>query len=98
MTISEYMNAEYVIKTEDGKAKHFCCSHCALDVQTTERNTVKSARTRDFISGKWMDYARMRFLSMSLAVPVCSSRWNRFLIEVRCRKVPERIFALFFGC
>ncbi|HET6515680.1 MAG TPA: nitrous oxide reductase accessory protein NosL [Thermodesulfovibrionales bacterium] len=78
MKLSEHVNTEYVITFKDGKTKHYCCPHCGLYVHAEEKANVKSAKARDFISSKWMDPAKMYFLSGSSAVPACSPSWIAF--------------------
>lgn len=72
MKIEGNENTAYEITFADGKTVTYCCPHCGLWVHTTEKDKVKSARARDFISGEWMDPSKMFFVFNSTAVPACS--------------------------
>lgn len=71
-------NTVYEITFTDGKTIIYGCPHCGLWVHATEKGKVKSARARDFISGEWMDPAKMVFVFNSTAVPACSPSWIAF--------------------
>lgn len=71
-------NTAYEITFTDGKTVTYCCAHCGLWVHATEKDKVKSARARCFITGEWMDAAKMVFLFDSSAVPACSPSWIAF--------------------
>lgn len=78
MNISQHVNTEYVITFNDGKTKHYCCPHCGLYIQATEKDNIKSAKVRDFITSKWMNPAKMYFLAGSSASPACQPSWIAF--------------------
>jgi len=78
MNIAGNENTVYEITMTDGTATSYCCPHCGLYVQSTEKDKVKSARARDFISGEWMNPAEMTFLFKSSAVPACAPSWIAF--------------------
>ncbi len=71
-------NTAYEITFKDGKRATYCCAHCGLYIQATEAAKIKAARTRDFISGEWMNPAEMTFLYKSSAVPACAPSWIAF--------------------
>src|SRR3989304_6452086 len=71
-------NTAYEITTTDGKTTTYCCAHCGLWAHATEKDKVKSARARCFITGEWMDASEMIFLFNSSAVPACSPSWIAF--------------------
>jgi nitrous oxide reductase accessory protein NosL len=78
MNIAGNENTAYEVVYLDGTAETYCCPHCGLYVQATEKDSVKSARARDFISGEWMDPAQMTFVFKSSAVPACAPSWIGF--------------------
>jgi len=86
MNLTGNENTAYEITFMDGKKVTYCCAHCGLWVQATETKKVKSATTRDFITGEWMDSAKMVFLFNSSAVPACSPSWIAFGKEADAKK------------
>lgn len=92
MSISEHENTAFVITMNTGEDVTYCCAHCGLWVMATEKDKVKSAKTRDFISGQWMDASKAVYVYHSKAVPSCSPSWIAF----RSRKEAE-MFKKGFG-
>jgi DeoR family transcriptional regulator, copper-sensing transcriptional repressor len=86
MNIAGNENTAYEITMTDGKKITYCCPHCGLWVQATEKKNVKSARARDFITGEWTDPAKMTFVFNSSAVPACSPSWIAFASESDAKK------------
>ena len=78
MNIAGNENTAYEIVYTDGTTETYCCPHCGLYEQATKKDTVKSAKARDFISGEWMDPAKMTFVFKSTAVPACAPSWIAF--------------------
>lgn len=78
MNMAGNENTVYEIVYTDGTTVSYCCPHCGLYMQATKKDSVKSARARDFISGEWMDPAQMTFLYNSSAVPACAPSWLAF--------------------
>ncbi|MDP2277301.1 MAG: nitrous oxide reductase accessory protein NosL [Nitrospirota bacterium] len=74
-------NTAYEITFTDGKTVIYGCPHCGLEVHATKKDRVKSASARDFISGEWMDPAKMFFIFNSAAIPACSPSWIAFGIK-----------------
>ena len=78
MNIAGNENTAYELSLANGTVVTYCCAHCGLYAQAMAKDNVKSARTRDFISGEWMDPAGMTFLFKSSAVPACGPSWIAF--------------------
>jgi nitrous oxide reductase accessory protein NosL len=78
MNIAGNENTAYELTLANGTVVTYCCAHCGLYAQAMAKDNVKSARTRDFISGEWMDPAGMTFLFKSSAVPACGPSWIAF--------------------
>lgn len=78
MNLEGNENTAYEITFTDGKTVTYCCAHCGLWDHAAMKDKVKSARSRDFIGGEWMDAARMTFLFNSSAVPACAPSWIAF--------------------
>ena len=78
MNIMGNENTAYEITYNDGKVVTYCCPHCGLYVQATEKDQIKSAQARDFISGEWMPASDMTYLFKSSAVPACAPSWIAF--------------------
>lgn len=78
MNIAGNENTAYEITYMDGTVETYCCPHCGLYEQATKKDSVKSVRARDFISGEWMDPAKMTFIFNSTAVPACAPSWIGF--------------------
>ncbi len=78
MNLAGNENTAYEIVYMDGTEETYCCSHCGLYMHTTKKDSVKSSRARDFISGEWMVPAQMTFIFNSSAVPACSPSWIGF--------------------
>ncbi len=78
MNIAGNENTAYVITMEDGSKTKYCCPHCGLWVQAKEKDGIKAAKARDFISGEWDDPENMVFLFKSTAVPACAPSWIAF--------------------
>lgn len=92
MKLAGNENTAYVITTTDGKTTTYCCPHCGLSVHAESKAKVKSAKARDFISGEWMDPAKMVFLFKSTAVPACAPSWIAFGSKAEAEKF-QRGFA-----
>jgi nitrous oxide reductase accessory protein NosL len=78
MNIAGNENTVYEIVYMDGTAETYCCPHCGLYMHATKKDSVKSAKARDFVSGEWMDPAQMTFVFKSKAVPACAPSWIAF--------------------
>ena len=78
MNIAGNENTAYEIVYTDGTEETYCCPHCGLYMHTTKKDSVKSSRARDFISGEWIDPAQMTFVFKSSAGPACSPSWIGF--------------------
>lgn len=78
MNMAGNENTAYEIVYKDNTQEVFCCPHCGLYVNATKKDSVKSAKARDFISGEWMDPAQMTFVFKSNAVPACAPSWIAF--------------------
>ena len=78
MNLAGNENTAYEIVYMDGTQETYCCPHCGLYEHTTKKDSVKSSRARDFISGEWMDPAQMTFVFKSSAVPACAPSWIGF--------------------
>ncbi len=78
MTITGNENTAFIVTMKTGGDVTYCCAHCGLWVMATEKDKVKSAKTRDFISGEWMDASKAVYLYNSKAVPACSPSWIAF--------------------
>jgi nitrous oxide reductase accessory protein NosL len=78
MSISGNENTAFVVTMKTGEEATYCCAHCGLWVMATEKDKVQSAKTRDFISGEWIDAAKAVYLYKSKAVPACAPSWIAF--------------------
>ena len=78
MSILGNENTAMVITMQSGEEVTYCCSHCGLWVLATEKDKVKSAKARDFISGEWITPDKAVYLYKSKAVPACSPSWLAF--------------------
>ena len=78
MNITGNENTAYEVQYKDGKTSTLCCPHCGLWVQASDKAGIKQARARDFISGEWMDPAKMYFVFKSKAIPACNPSWIAF--------------------
>ena len=78
MNIAGNENTAYEITFVDDYVATYCCPHCGLYEHSLQKDRVKSARARDFISGEWMDPAEMTFIFKSSAVPACAPSWIAF--------------------
>jgi nitrous oxide reductase accessory protein NosL len=78
MTLSGNENTAFVVTMKTGEEVTYCCAHCGLWVMATEQDKVQSAKTRDFISGEWVDAAKAVYLHKSKAVPACAPSWIAF--------------------
>jgi nitrous oxide reductase accessory protein NosL len=78
MTISGNENTAFVVTMKTGESVTYCCPHCGLWVMATEKDKVQSAKTRDLISGEWIDAAKAVYLYKSKAVPACGPSWIAF--------------------
>lgn len=86
MNIEGNENTAYEITFTDGKTLTYCCAHCGLWDHATMKAKAKSARTRDFISGEWLDPAKAVFLFNSSAVPACAPSWIAFANKIEADK------------
>jgi len=86
MNIAGNENTAYEIVYTDGTAETYCCPHCGLYLHATEKDSVKSSRARDFVSGEWMDPAQMTFVFNSSAVPACAPSWIGFADKAEAEK------------
>ncbi len=78
MSLSGNENTAFVVTMKTGEEVTYCCAHCGLWVMAKEKDKVKSAKTRDFISGEWVDASKAVYLYKSKAVPSCSPSWISF--------------------
>lgn len=78
MNISGNENTAYEITYTDGSVVTYCCPHCGLYEHAMKKDTVKSARARDFISGEWIDPSTATYVFKSEAVPACAPSWLAF--------------------
>jgi nitrous oxide reductase accessory protein NosL len=78
MNLAGNENTAFVITMKTGEDVTYCCPHCGLLVMATEKDKVKSAKARDFISGEWVDASKAVYLFDSTAVPACSPSWLAF--------------------
>ncbi len=78
MTITGNENTAFVVTMNTGEDVTYCCAHCGLWVLATEKDKVKSAKTRDFISGEWIGAEKAVYLYKSKAIPACSPSWIAF--------------------
>ncbi len=78
MNLSGNENTAVVVTMKTGEDITYCCAHCGLWVMAKEKDKVKSAKTRDFISGEWVDASKAIYLFKSKAVPACSPSWISF--------------------
>jgi len=78
MNLAGNENTAYEITFTDNKTLTYCCAHCGLWDHAAMKDKVKSAMTRDFISGEWLDPAKAIFLFKSSAVPACAPSWIAF--------------------
>jgi nitrous oxide reductase accessory protein NosL len=78
MSIAGNENTTFVVTMKAGGDVTYCCAHCGLWALATEKDKVQSAKTRDFISGEWLDAAKAVYLYKSKAVPACSPSWLAF--------------------
>jgi DeoR family transcriptional regulator, copper-sensing transcriptional repressor len=92
MNMAGNENTAYEITYKDGSTVTYCCPHCGLYDQAMKKDSVKSARARDFISGEWMDPAQMTIVFKSSAVPACSPSWIAF-----ANKAEAEMFQKGFG-
>lgn len=86
MKIEGNENTAYEITFNDGKKETFCCPHCGLSAHASNKANVRSARAKDFISGEWMDPAKMLFIADSTAVPACAPSWIAFASREEAEK------------
>ena len=91
MNIAGNENTVYEVTHANGKAEAYCCPHCGLWVQGSEKG-VKGAKARDFISGEWTDPAKMYFVFKSKAIPACAPSWIAF-----AKKSEAEMFVKGFG-
>ena len=78
MSISDHQNTAFVVTMKTGEDVQYCCAHCGLWVLATGMDKVQSAKTRDFISGAWINADKAVYLYKSKAVPSCTSSWIAF--------------------
>lgn len=97
MSIAGNENTAYEITFADGKVVTYCCAHCGLIAQAEAMDKVKSARSRDFISGEWKDVKEMTFLSGSTAVPACAPSWIAFGPKADAEKFKKGFGGKIFG-
>lgn len=86
MNLEGNENTAYEITFTDGKTLTYCCAHCGLWDHAAMKDKVKSARTRDFISGEWIDPAKATFVFNSSAVPACAPSWIAFGNKAEAQK------------
>ena len=92
MNIAGNENTAYEVVFSDGNSATYCCPHCGLWVHGSDKDNIKEARARDFISGEWMDPSDMYFVFKSKAIPACAPSWIAFAKESEAKK-----FAKGFG-
>lgn len=78
MNIAGNENTAFVVEKKTGETIAYCCPHCGLWVVAKEGDSIKSAKTKDFISGEWLDAAKAVYLFNSKAIPACSPSWISF--------------------
>jgi nitrous oxide reductase accessory protein NosL len=78
MNLSGNENTAFVVTMKTGEDVTYCCAHCGLWVMAKEADKVKSAKTRDFINGEWVDASKAVYLFKSKAVPACAPSWIAF--------------------
>ncbi len=78
MSIAGNENTAFVVTMKTGEETTYCCAHCGLWVMAEEKDKVQSAKSRDFISGEWIDAAKAFYVHKSKAVPACSPSWIAF--------------------
>ncbi|RMD58774.1 MAG: hypothetical protein D6828_02380 [Nitrospirae bacterium] len=71
-------NTAFVIEWKNGDETTYCCPHCGLWVVAQGDERILFAKTRDFISGEWVDAKKAFYLFNSKAVPACSPSWISF--------------------
>ena len=86
MNIAGNENTAYEIVYTDNTTVTYCCPHCGLYEHAMKKDSVKSAKARDFISGEWTDPAGMTFLFNSTAVPACAPSWLAFADKAEAEK------------
>nr|ADI87689.1 unknown protein [uncultured Nitrospirae bacterium MY2-3C] len=85
MNIEGNENTLYEITFKDGKTQTYCCPHCGLWEHSTGKDTVTSARVKNFISGEWVDAQKAYYLYNSTATPACSPSWIAFEKETEAK-------------
>ena len=78
MNIAGNENTAFVVEKKTGETITYCCPHCGLWVAAKEGDSIKSAKTRDFISGEWLDASKAVYLFNSKATPACTPSWISF--------------------
>lgn len=78
MSIAGNENTAFLVTMKAGGDVTYCCAHCGLWAMANEKDKVQSGKTRDLISGEWVDAAKAVYLSKSKAVPACSPSWLSF--------------------
>ena len=85
-------NTAFVVEKNTGETVTYCCAHCGLWVMAKEGDSVKSAKTRDFISGEWENAKDAVYVFNSKAVPACAPSWISF-----AKKKEAEMFRKGFG-
>ncbi len=78
MNLAGNENTAFVVEKTSGETVTYCCAHCGLWVMAKEADAVKSAKTRDFIGGEWINAKEAVYLFNSKAVPACAPSWIAF--------------------
>lgn len=78
MKIAGNENTVFEVEKKTGETVAYCCPHCGLWVMAKEGESIKSAKTRDFISGEWIDPAKAVYVFNSKATPACTPSWLAF--------------------
>ena len=78
MNIAGNENTAFVIEKNSGETITYCCPHCGLWVVSQEGKDIKSAKSRDMISGEWLDASKAVYLFGSKATPACTPSWLSF--------------------
>ncbi len=76
----------YTITFSSGEQCFACCPHCGLSAHLRHRDTIISAMTADFISGKPHPAHRSFYLLGSIAAPCCTPSILSFEAEEQARR------------
>jgi len=97
MSIAGNENTTFVVTMKNGEEVMYCCPHCGLWVMSEDKDKVKSAQVRDFISGEWIDATKAEYLSGSKAVPACAPSWIAFRSKKEAEMFQKGFGGTLFG-